>query len=143
LTKTKKYGIIRAEVTLKLSEVEPIRCGIYKLTNTVTGMIYIGQAQDIAKRWRQHIAMFQSGHHHNKSMLLDFKSHGLSSFEAVVVEECGNNVLNERERYWTAQEKKELLYSTACLDRNLAGKHKKSKPKENGIIKRRKCLKRW
>ena len=81
---------------MKLSEIEPTKCGIYKLTNTVTGMVYIGKAHDIEKRWRQHIAMFQSGYHHNRKMFLDFQLYGLSSFDATVIEECKGNVLQGR-----------------------------------------------
>ena len=29
-------------------------CGIYKITNQKTNMCYIGQAADVAKRWKDH-----------------------------------------------------------------------------------------
>ena len=29
-------------------------CGIYKITNLINGKMYIGQAQDIYKRWYAH-----------------------------------------------------------------------------------------
>lgn len=30
-------------------------CGIYKITNVVSGKVYVGQSVDIAERWKQHI----------------------------------------------------------------------------------------
>ena len=31
-----------------------IKSGIYKITNQLTNMCYIGQAVDLAKRWKDH-----------------------------------------------------------------------------------------
>jgi predicted GIY-YIG superfamily endonuclease len=32
--------------------------GIYAIENTVTGMIYLGQAASIERRWRHHVLGF-------------------------------------------------------------------------------------
>ena len=31
-----------------------VQCGIYKITNLINELVYIGQAQDIKTRWRNH-----------------------------------------------------------------------------------------
>ena len=41
------------ELGIKLDVVE--KCGIYKLTNVMSGKVYVGQSVDVAERWKQHI----------------------------------------------------------------------------------------
>lgn len=31
------------------------KCGVYKITNNITGKFYIGSSIDINKRWKSHI----------------------------------------------------------------------------------------
>lgn len=68
-------------------------CGIYKITNLITGKVYIGQSVDILRRWRQH-------KHSSFSYPLyeDFKKYGLDNFSFEVLEECQEDELNAKEK---------------------------------------------
>lgn len=46
--------------------------GIYKIVNTRTNRIYIGQAQSFKKRWAGHISSLRGNKHRNKFMQNDF-----------------------------------------------------------------------
>lgn len=75
--------------------------GIYKITNTNNGKVYVGQTKDITIRRIQHFTALGRGTHENKSMQSDFTSNSLGwVFE--VLEECPLSLLNTREKYWIA-----------------------------------------
>lgn len=48
--------------------------GIYKITNTKNGKVYIGQTNNIDKRKEQHFSALDKGKHENKSMQADYNS---------------------------------------------------------------------
>lgn len=75
--------------------------GIYRITNINTKMCYVGQAVDIADRWRQHIkrALNAEPRTQNKLYPAMYKE-GLENFTFEIIEECDSNKLNEREDYW-------------------------------------------
>ena len=77
------------------------RTGIYRITNATTQMCYVGQAVDIADRWRQHIkrAIGAEPRTQNKLYPAMYKE-GLENFTFEIIEECEANKLNEREDYW-------------------------------------------
>lgn len=76
--------------------------GIYKITNLVSGKIYIGQSIQIEKRWEQHkktIRFLEQDKWYNK-IYLDMYFFGIENFSFEVVEECTIEELNEKEEYW-------------------------------------------
>ena len=78
-----------------------IKTGIYKITNIITGEVYIGQAVDIAKRWTEHAKHglgidTPAGNKLYKSM----QEYGLHSFSWELLEECESKLLNEKERFY-------------------------------------------
>lgn len=59
--------------------------GIYKLTNTITGKVYIGQSMNIEERWK----VYKRGHFHgNEELGSDFEKYGQDSFKFEVIQEC-------------------------------------------------------
>ena len=75
--------------------------GIYKITNTLNQMCYVGQAVDIKKRWQQHIkrAVGAEPLVNNKLYPAMIES-GVENFTFEVIDKCGKDKLNEREQYW-------------------------------------------
>lgn len=78
-----------------------IKTGIYKITNIITGEVYIGQAVDIAKRWTDHAKHglgidTPAGNKLYKAM----QEYGLYSFSWELLEECESKLLNEKERFY-------------------------------------------
>ena len=75
--------------------------GIYKITNTLNQMCYVGQAADIKRRWQQHIkrAVGAEALVNNKlyPAMIEF---GVENFSFEVIDRCEKDKLNEREQYW-------------------------------------------
>ena len=76
--------------------------GIYKITNKINGKCYIGQAQDIYKRWNDHRSCaFNKNHsNHNAVLYRAIRKYGLDNFKFEIIEECSLDKLNEREIYY-------------------------------------------
>lgn len=76
------------------------RTGIYRLTNMTNQKTYIGQAVDIAERFKQHIkcglGIDTPSNMLYKAMLKD----GVENFTFEVIEECDRCQLNDRETYY-------------------------------------------
>ena len=72
--------------------------GIYKITNNINNKCYIGQSVHIERRFYEH--------QHENYWFLDrkiyqaFKKYGLENFSFEVIEECNENELDEKEKYW-------------------------------------------
>lgn len=78
-----------------------IHTGIYKITNLQNNMCYVGQATDIASRWKQHIKRGLGAETPTKNKLYPIMSSiGVENFSFEVIEECQRSQLNEREDYW-------------------------------------------
>lgn len=75
--------------------------GIYKLTNIENGMVYVGQAVNIADRWKQHIkCAIGAENAPNNKLYPVMHAIGPENFTFEVIEECEQEKLNEREQYW-------------------------------------------
>ena len=75
--------------------------GIYKITNIENQKCYVGQAANIAERWRQHIKRGIGAEAPTRNKLYPaMLEHGVENFTFEVVEECSREMLNEREDYW-------------------------------------------
>jgi group I intron endonuclease len=73
--------------------------GIYKITNTVNGKVYIGQSVNIYARWKVH----KTGYVHEKScrrLHSAMKSYGIDKFSFEIIEITSNdkNILNSLEK---------------------------------------------
>ena len=78
-----------------------IHTGIYKITNIEEGKCYVGQAANIADRWRQHIKRGIGAEAATRNKLYPaMLSLGVENFTFEIVEECDRTLLNEREDYW-------------------------------------------
>lgn len=75
--------------------------GIYKITNLINGMTYVGQSNNIAERWKQHIKRGVGADPPTQNKLypamLEF---GAENFTFEIIEECSVTQLNEREKYY-------------------------------------------
>lgn len=78
------------------------KCGIYKITNLINGLSYIGQAKNINIRWRNHKSDCYNGSDESERNPLyqDIRKYGLENFSFEVIEECKVSELDEKERYW-------------------------------------------
>lgn len=78
-----------------------IHTGIYKITNLTNQMCYVGQAANLAERWKQHIKRGLGADPITKNKLYPaMKAIGVENFSFEVIEECERSKLDEREDYW-------------------------------------------
>jgi hypothetical protein len=90
-----------------------IHTGIYKITNLDNQMCYVGQAANLADRWKQHIKRGLGAETPTKNKLYPAMiAIGVENFSFEVIEECPRENLDEREDYWQEYFKaKEFGYS--------------------------------
>ena len=75
--------------------------GIYKITNVQNNMCYIGQAVNIADRWKTHIKRGIGAEPLvNNKLYPAMLSFGVENFTFEIIEECERSQLNEKEDYW-------------------------------------------
>ena len=73
-------------------------CGIYKITNTITGDFYIGSSKDIKRRWESHKWKSTWKQHSNNPMYLDMIKYGLDKFAFEILAEVEEEKLKEKEQ---------------------------------------------
>lgn len=74
--------------------------GIYSITNSINGKRYIGQSNDILKRWRNHISKLNNGKHKNSHLQRAWLKYGKDNFVFEILEEYNNDVIDDREIYY-------------------------------------------
>ena len=74
--------------------------GIYQIKNMVNGKTYVGQSNDISRRWDQHLSASEWERYSEKPLYKAFLKYGIENFEFSILEECPLEQLNEKEIYW-------------------------------------------
>lgn len=90
-----------------------IHTGIYKITNIENQKCYIGQAINIADRWKQHIKRGVGAEAPTRNKLYPAMYElGPEQFTFEILEECDKSLLDSREDYWQEfYQAKEFGYS--------------------------------
>lgn len=71
---------------------------IYKITNTITNKIYIGKTTlMILERFDKHIRNSKDG---DTYLYKSFRKYGIENFTIESIEECSDDILNNRECFW-------------------------------------------
>ena len=98
--------------------------GIYKITDKTNGLIYIGQAMNIKRRFSEHKTSNKG-----KKGTIDYviRTKGVNNFTFEVIEECTVLELKEREIYWIA------FYDSYYHGYNLTPGGEGSSPGEDNI----------
>lgn len=73
-------------------------CGIYKITNTVTGDFYIGSSKDVKQRWRSHKKPSSWKQQPNNQLYKDMQKYGTDKFDFQILEEVAEAYLKEAEQ---------------------------------------------
>ena len=78
--------------------------GIYKIINKINGHSYIGQSVDIERRIKHHFNNAfnnsSSNTEYDKTLYRAIRKYGKENFDVIILEECSQSSLNEREKYW-------------------------------------------
>lgn len=90
-----------------------VHSGIYKITNLENQKCYVGQAVNLADRWKQHIKRGVGADAPTRNKLYPaMMAIGVENFSFEVIEECDREQLDAREDYWQDYFKaKEFGYS--------------------------------
>lgn len=74
--------------------------GIYKITNMINNKVYIGQAQDIKRRWKEHRFSSKQG---STVLYLAMRKYGIENFSFEIIEECSMEEMSEKEIFYIKQ----------------------------------------
>ena len=74
--------------------------GIYKITNKINNLSYIGQSTQIEQRFREHKKSYNWYREKNKRLYKDIVEYGINNFSFEILEECSIEKLNDREQYY-------------------------------------------
>lgn len=105
-----------------------MKSGIYAIWNSVLDKIYIGQAQNLKKRWKDHKDALKGGYHTNPYLKSAFDKYQFYELVFYVIEFCDKDKLDEREQLWMDHYKsydRELGYNLRPLaSSNVGYKHR-------------------
>lgn len=83
-----------------MSAIIPRTSGIYKITCTANGKIYIGSAINLRKRWNEHLRGLRGNYHFNAHLQRAWDQYGESVFTFEIIELVMPWALIDRENYW-------------------------------------------
>ena len=73
-------------------------CGIYKITNAITGDFYIGSSKNVKRRWADHKCPSRWKIQPNNPMYLDMQKYGTNKFVFEILTEVEEDSLKEKEQ---------------------------------------------
>ena len=80
-------------------------CGVYKITNTVTGDFYIGSSIDVKRRWREHKEPSVLNRYSKYPLYLDMQKYGVDKFDFQILAEVEIEQLKETEQQFIEMQK--------------------------------------
>jgi group I intron endonuclease len=80
---------------------------VYKITNLLNNMVYIGSSVEVERRWRQHkqASINENDHHYNYPLMKAFREFGINNFKFEIIETCNDyKEMIETEHSWIIKE---------------------------------------
>lgn len=74
--------------------------GVYTITNTIDGKMYVGCATIVEDRWRRHKGQLRRQKHHSIYLQRAWDKYGEEAFEFEVLVECDIDYMFSEENYW-------------------------------------------
>jgi group I intron endonuclease len=94
--------------------------GIYKITSTASGKIYVGCASNVRTRINGHLYDLRREKHNNNYLQRAWLKYGEENFVFEIIEKCSVNDLHAREHYWVNE--------LNCLDKSIGYNIKPTDP---------------
>ena len=101
-----------------------MRSGIYRITNRVSGGIYVGSAKATNRRITTHKVALNAGKHKNQKLQRAWDKYGADAFVFEVIEHVDDlNALVKREQHWIDHYKaaETVMYNIALVAGNTLG----------------------
>ena len=74
---------------------------IYKIVNDINNKIYIGKTLNtIEHRFKEHCKDSKKSHNEKRPLYSAMNKYGVEHFHVELVEECDENILSDREKFW-------------------------------------------
>jgi len=73
---------------------------IYVIRNMVNDKVYICQTKNFISRKKGHIYDAHKGT--NRPLYSSMRKHGIENFSFEIIEECVDEIVNDREKYWVS-----------------------------------------
>lgn len=86
----------------------PVVCGVYQLTDTITGKTYVGSSNNIRNRTIQHFYNMRLPRLHSSTyntFSATYMEHGSAAFVVTILEACDVDDLYDKELEWIAKVK--------------------------------------
>ncbi len=83
--------------------------GIYAIRHKPSGLIYVGQANDIYGRWAGHRKALIAGSHHNKRLQMLWDKSSSREFDFQVVTEAPESISSLQLQRWLVKEERKLF----------------------------------
>lgn len=74
--------------------------GIYTITNTIDGKIYVGYTKHLSQRRFEHMSKLSKGNHTSTHLQYAVNQYGVENFIYETLEECPRHLLVAMEHYW-------------------------------------------
>jgi len=94
--------------------------GIYAIRNVLSGRVYVGSADSIARRFIAHVSQLRRGVHHSTHLQRAWNKHGENAFEFLILEITRQNLI-AREQHFIDLLRPEFN-SGPCADNGMRGK---------------------
>lgn len=75
-------------------------CGVYIITNKITGEQYIGSSKNIERRWYNYRSKGYRDKYKNSRIYMAITTYGLENFTFEVLEYCQENTRKNREQHY-------------------------------------------
>jgi group I intron endonuclease len=98
---------------LLIDNTNKTKSGIYKITNTITDMVYIGSAYNFYNRFRTHKSTLKNNRHANDHLQKSYKKYGEENFTFSIIEMCAIEELENKEAYYL-----NLYFGKHCYNMN-------------------------
>lgn len=74
---------------------------IYKITNLINNKCYIGKTLNtIQERWREHCSDYKKRDEEKRPLYSAMNKYGIENFKIEEIEQCNEDIINDREKYW-------------------------------------------
>ena len=114
--------------------------GIYKITNP-EGKVYIGKSNNIERRFEQY-KQFQ--HKHQPALYNSFKKYGWANHEYIIIEECNEDIILDREKYYINEYKQSIMTYNKSLNKTQgSGKGIKKITEADKIVRSNRLKQMW